>query len=135
MPEPGHGRNAGGMRRRLVGIPCPAVGTESLVRDLSSLSLGRGKTPVARSDVLPSSSAPPPPKEPISFITPFDMYYYVTMPFSLRNAGATYQRCTTQVLGEHIERTVEAGVDDIKDKSRKASDLIDDLEVGGPPKY
>jgi len=26
-------------------------------------------------------------------------------------------------------------MDDIKDKSRKASDLIDDLEVGGPPKY
>ena len=63
------------------------------------------------------------------------MYCYVTMPFSLRNAGATYQRCTTQVLGEHIGQTVKAGVDDIKDKSRKASDLIDDLEVGGPPKY
>ena len=63
------------------------------------------------------------------------MYYYVTMPFSLRNAGATYQRCTTQVLGEHIGRTIEADVDNIEDKSRKASDLVDDLEVGGPPKY
>jgi hypothetical protein len=34
-----------------------------------------------------------------SFITPFDMFCYVTMPFELRNAGATYQRCMQHVLG------------------------------------
>jgi hypothetical protein len=37
-----------------------------------------------------------------SFITPFGMFYYVTMPFGLRNAGATYQRCMQHVFGDHI---------------------------------
>jgi hypothetical protein len=64
-----------------------------------------------------------------SFITPFSMYCYITMPFGLRNAGATYQRCMNHVFGEHIGRTVEAYVDDIVVKTRKASDLLSDLET------
>jgi hypothetical protein len=64
-----------------------------------------------------------------SFITPFGMYCYITMPFGLRNAGATYQRCMNHVFGEHIGRTVEAYVDDIIVKTRKASDLLSDLET------
>jgi hypothetical protein len=64
-----------------------------------------------------------------SFITPFGMYCYVTMPFGLRNAGATYQRCMNHVFGEHIGHTVEAYVDDIVVKTRKASDLLSDLET------
>jgi len=43
------------------------------------------------------------------------------MPFSLKNAGATYQRCMLQVFGDLIGRTVEAYMDDIMVKSRKAS--------------
>jgi hypothetical protein len=64
-----------------------------------------------------------------SFITPFGMYCYTTMPFGLRNAGATYQRCMNHVFEEHIGRTVEAYVDDIVVKTRKASDLLSDLET------
>ena len=37
-----------------------------------------------------------------SFITPFGMYCYVTMPFRQRNDGATYQWCMLHVFGEHI---------------------------------
>jgi hypothetical protein len=64
-----------------------------------------------------------------SFITPFGMYCYVTMPFGLLNVGATYQQCMQYVFGDHIERTVEAYVDNIVVKTRKADDLVDDLRI------
>jgi len=64
-----------------------------------------------------------------SFITPFGMYCYVTMPFGLQNVGATYQRCMLHVFGEHIGSTVEAYVDDIVIKSKKRGDLIQDLKI------
>jgi hypothetical protein len=64
-----------------------------------------------------------------SFIRPFGMYCYVTMPFGLRNAGATYQRCMQHIFGDHIGRTVEAYVDDIVVKTRKANDLVSDLNI------
>jgi hypothetical protein len=64
-----------------------------------------------------------------SFITPFGMYCYVMMPFGLRNAGATYQRCMQHVFGDHIDRTVEAYVDDIVVKTMKADDLVGDLSI------
>jgi len=63
------------------------------------------------------------------FITPFGMYCYLTMPFGLRNAGATYQRCMLHVFGKHIGSTIEAYVDDIIVKSKKQDDLIQDLEI------
>ena len=63
-----------------------------------------------------------------SFVTPFGMYCYVTMPFGLRNAGATCQRCMLHVFGKHIGSTVEAYVDDIIVKSKKRGDLIQDLK-------
>jgi hypothetical protein len=37
-----------------------------------------------------------------SFITSFGSYYYVTMPFGLENAGATYQRCMLRCFGDLI---------------------------------
>jgi hypothetical protein len=64
-----------------------------------------------------------------SFITPFGMYCYVTMPFGLRNACATYQRCMQHVFGDHIRRTVEAYMEDIVVKTREADDLVGDLSI------
>jgi hypothetical protein len=64
-----------------------------------------------------------------SFIMSFGMFCYVTMPFGLRNAGATYQRCMQHVFGDHIGRTTEPYVDDIVVKTRKVDNLVSDLRV------
>ena len=64
-----------------------------------------------------------------SFIKPFGMYCYTTMPFGLRNAGATYQRCMLHVFGDHLGRNIEAYVDDIVVKSREADDLVANLRI------
>jgi hypothetical protein len=64
-----------------------------------------------------------------SFIMPFGMFCYVTMSFGLRNAGATYQRRMQHVFGDHIGRTIEAYIDDIVVKTRKADDLVNDLRT------
>jgi hypothetical protein len=53
----------------------------------------------------------------------------MTFVFELRNVGATYQRCMKHVFGDHIGSTVEAYVDDIVVKTRKADDLVADLEI------
>jgi hypothetical protein len=64
-----------------------------------------------------------------SFITPFGMFCYVTMPFGLQNVGATYHRCMQYVFGDHIGRTIEAYVDNIVVKTRKAHDLVGDHNI------
>jgi hypothetical protein len=53
-----------------------------------------------------------------SFITQFGSFCYVTMPFGLKNTGATYQHCMLKCFGDLIRRTVEAYVDDIMVKSK-----------------
>jgi hypothetical protein len=51
----------------------------------------------------------------------------MTMPFGLKNAGATYQRCMQACLKEQIGRNIEVYVDDIVIKTAKADSLLDDL--------
>ena len=63
-----------------------------------------------------------------SFITPFGSFCYISMPFGLKNAGATYQRCMLNCFGDLIGRIVEAYVDDIVVKTKRANHLVADLE-------
>jgi hypothetical protein len=62
-----------------------------------------------------------------SFITPFSAYFFQTMPFGLKIAGATFQRCMPCVFEELIGRIIEAYVNDIIVKSKKIGDLVPDL--------
>ena len=62
-----------------------------------------------------------------SFITAYGTYYYKVMPFSLKNAGATYQWLVTQVFKHQLGRTMEAYVDDMIVKSKQPHDHLWDL--------
>ena len=61
-----------------------------------------------------------------SFITLFGSFRYVSMPFRLKNAGATYQRCMQKCFCDQIGRNMEVYVDDIVVKTKKANDLVAD---------
>jgi len=76
-----------------------------------------------------------------SFITPFGSYCYVSMPFGLKNAGATYQRCMQTCFSDQINpridpdrpgpprATVAVYVDDIVVKTPRADDLVATLSA------
>jgi hypothetical protein len=61
------------------------------------------------------------------FITPHDIYYYTTMTFGLKNAGATYQKAIQKCLESQIGKNVKAYVDDVVVKSTNKDNLIADL--------
>jgi hypothetical protein len=67
-------------------------------------------------------------QEKTAFITPFGAFCYVSMPFGLKSAGATYQRCVQNCFHKQIGRNVHAYVDDIVVKSLKKETLLDDLK-------
>jgi hypothetical protein len=67
-------------------------------------------------------------QEKTVFITPFGVYYYTTMSFGLKNAGATYQRAIQAYFKKQLNKNVEAYMDDVVVKTINSSTLIDDLE-------
>ena len=64
-----------------------------------------------------------------AFITPTSPFCFDTMPFRLKNAGATYQRMIQTCLETQIDKTVEAYVDDVVIKTTHVESLIDDLRL------
>ena len=51
------------------------------------------------------------------------------MPFSLKNAGSTYQRMVTRMLESELRENVEAYIDDMVVKSKLVTEHLSDLEV------
>ncbi|XP_071911843.1 uncharacterized protein [Coffea arabica] len=66
-------------------------------------------------------------RENTSFFTEEGTYCYRTMPFGLKNAGATYQRLVNKLFQNQIGRNMEVYVDDMIVKSRAGPQLVPDL--------
>lgn len=69
----------------------------------------------------------PPDQIKTAFITPHGVYCYVTMPFGLKNASATYQRCMQRCLHDQIGKNVQVYIDNVVVKTMKSNTLLDDL--------
>src|SRR5918994_5432104 len=67
-------------------------------------------------------------QEKTTLITPFGAFCYVSMPFGLKSAQATYQRCVQNCLHDQIGCNIHAYVDDIVVKSREKETLISNLK-------
>src|SRR3954465_10196213 len=62
-----------------------------------------------------------------TFITLFGAYCYITMPFGLKNGGATYQRTMQHCVRPQLGRNIHVYVDDLVVKSVQGSTLLEDL--------
>ena len=67
-------------------------------------------------------------KEKTAFITQNGCYCYISIPFGLKNAGATFQRAMRTCLASQVGTNAEAYIDDIVVKTRKRETLIFDRE-------
>ena len=66
-------------------------------------------------------------QEKSSFVTPVGNYHYKVMPFSLKNAGSTYQRMMTKMFEAQMGKNIEVYIDDMMVKSKIVSKHIGDL--------
>jgi hypothetical protein len=68
-------------------------------------------------------------EEKTAFITAFGAFCYTSMPFGLKNTGATYQRAIQTCLADHWGKRVEAYVDDVVIKTENSGNFIEDLQL------
>ena len=66
-------------------------------------------------------------QEKTTFVTPVGSYHYKVMPFSLKNAGSTYQRMMTKMFEPQLGKNVEIYIDDMVMKSKLVSEHVEDL--------
>uniref|UniRef100_A0A2N9GNK9 Reverse transcriptase domain-containing protein n=1 Tax=Fagus sylvatica TaxID=28930 RepID=A0A2N9GNK9_FAGSY len=66
-------------------------------------------------------------KSKTAFVTHWGTFMYDVMPFSLKNAGATYQRAMVTLFHDMIHHEIEVYVDDMIAKSRTTQDHLIDL--------
>ena len=67
-------------------------------------------------------------QEKTSFVTSQGLFCYEVMPFSLKNAGVTYQRLVNHMFRPQIGQNVEVYVDDMLVKSLDKEEHLDDLQ-------
>lgn len=63
-------------------------------------------------------------QEKTSFIFPEGNYHYTVMPFSLKNAEATYQRMVTRMFRLQIGKIMEVYIDKMVVKSKKFEEHV-----------
>jgi hypothetical protein len=64
-----------------------------------------------------------------AFVTVDGLYYYVVMPYGLRNALPTFVQAMSKTFGDLIRDKVEIYVDDIMVKTREGSTIVEDLTL------
>nr|GEX63745.1 reverse transcriptase domain-containing protein [Tanacetum cinerariifolium] len=67
-------------------------------------------------------------EEKTAFHTRQGVYCYTKMPFSLKNAGATYQRLMDKAFESQFRRNIEVYVDDLVVKSHTEDEMVRDIE-------
>jgi hypothetical protein len=67
-------------------------------------------------------------KDKTTFYTDKGIFCYTKMSFSLKNAGATYQRLMDKAFKDQIGRNLEVYVDDLVNKSRAEADMMKDIQ-------
>ena len=66
-------------------------------------------------------------QEKTALVTPIRNYHYKVMPFSLKNAGSTYQRMMTRMFKPQLGKGIEVYIDDMVVKSKVVCKHVRDL--------